>query len=395
MTALQQRHKQWRLDRLRNRRRSAEASGPKLCFGSRKLFHAQFDLEANGYKDHSEWQKDWRVARAGEIYIVGRNSEPAGNLTCQASFDGCAFSLSLRVPPALEAQFGKHVSLSGIRFHHGTAAILAAISPPDVPATKSHKATAPVTYRFVRPRDGKGWILRVSTHVTGAKVTTRRQAGAIGIDFNADHIAVSHLDRSGNPLPALCESIPLVLDGKTSNQRREEIRLAAKAIAEIARKAGKPIVLEKLDFTEKKRALEAVDPRRARGLSALAFSAFGQAIRAACFRAGVEVIEVNPAWTSVIGSVNYAARFGLSVHLAAAVAIARRGLSFSETPAGSVVATPIRGGHVTFLLPERNRRKHVWSFWAEVSSARKAALAAHFEIPSANRTQSGSAWGMG
>jgi hypothetical protein len=88
----------------------------------------------------------------------------------------------LRVPPALEAQFGKHVSLSGIRFHHGTAAILAAISPPEVPATKSHKATAPVAYRFVRPRDGKGWILRVSTHVTGAKVTTRRQAGAIGFN---------------------------------------------------------------------------------------------------------------------------------------------------------------------------------------------------------------------
>jgi hypothetical protein len=75
MAALQH-HKQRRLDRLRNRRRSAEASGPKLCFGSRKFFHAQFDLEANGYKDHSEWQKDRRAARAGEIYIVGRNSEP-------------------------------------------------------------------------------------------------------------------------------------------------------------------------------------------------------------------------------------------------------------------------------------------------------------------------------
>jgi hypothetical protein len=210
----------------------------------------------------------------------------------------------LRVPPALEAQFGKYVSLSGIRFHHGTAAILAAISPPDVPATKSHKAAAPVTYRFVRPRDGKGWILRVSTHVTGAKVTTRRQAGAIGIDFNADHIAVSHLDRSGNPLPVLCE--------------RKNVR-------------WRPLT----------RAGREVCPH-------WPFSPFGQAIRAACFRAGVEVIAVNPAWTSVIGSVNYAARFGLSVHLAAAAAIARRGLSFSETPAGSVVANtdPRRPWHL-------------------------------------------------
>ena len=86
-------------------------------------------------------------------------------------------------------------------------------------------------------RDGSCACPRISL----AKVTTRRQAGAIGIDFNAGHIAVSHLDRSGNPLPALCESILLVLDGKTSNQRREEIRLTAKAIADIARKAGKEL----------------------------------------------------------------------------------------------------------------------------------------------------------
>jgi hypothetical protein len=74
---------------------------------------------------------------------------------------------------------------------------------------------------------------------------------------------------------------PACAGRKELNQRREEIRLAAKAIAEIARKAGKPIVLEKLDFTEKKRALGAVDPRRARTFRAAAFSPFGQAIRAA------------------------------------------------------------------------------------------------------------------
>jgi hypothetical protein len=114
-------------------------------------------------------------------------------------------------------------------------------------------------------------------------------------------------------------------------------------------------------------------------LSAWAFSAFGQAIRAACFRAGVEVIEVNPAWTSVIGSVNDAARFGLSVHLAAAVAIARRGLSFSETPAESVVATPIRGGRVTFRDRSGIAGRGVVVL-GEAWCARKAARASAFPV---------------
>src|SRR6267154_248836 len=31
-----------------------------LCFGSRRLFQAQFNLEANGYKSHEQWKNNWR-----------------------------------------------------------------------------------------------------------------------------------------------------------------------------------------------------------------------------------------------------------------------------------------------------------------------------------------------
>jgi hypothetical protein len=135
-----------------------------------------------------------------------------------------------------------------------------------------------------------------------------------------------------------------------------------------------------LILPRKRVRLEAVDPRRAQALSAWAFSAFGQAIRAACLRAGVEVIAVNPARMSVI-----------------ARSISPRGSVFQYTSrwrlpsrdevcpsARRVVATPIRGGHVTLPLPERNRRKHVWSFWAEVASARKAARASAFPVVTAD-----------
>ena len=38
----------------------AELAGgiPKLCFGSKALFHKQFHLADNGYRDHANWRKE-------------------------------------------------------------------------------------------------------------------------------------------------------------------------------------------------------------------------------------------------------------------------------------------------------------------------------------------------
>lgn len=114
-------------------------------------------------------------------------------------------------------------------------------------------------------------------------------------------------------------------------------------------------------------------------LSSFACRQITSHLKAACFRAGVEVIEVNPACTSVIGSVNHAQRHGISVHQGAALAVARRGLGFSERPPQRAAIVPVRhGGHITFTLPARNRAKHVWSYWADIRKKLKAVHVAHF-----------------
>lgn len=152
----------------------------------------------------------------------------------------------------------------------------------------------------------------------------------------------------------------------------------AARLAERARLAGKPVVLEKLDFQKKKAELESVDRPAARMLSSFAFNKTGASLKSACFRTGVEVIEINPAYTSVIGAVNHARSKGIPTHQGAAYAIARRGLGMSERPTCRVPVVPARkGGQVTFALPVRNRAKHVWSFWSSVKTRLKAALQAH------------------
>jgi hypothetical protein len=74
----------------------------------------------------------------------------------------------------------------------------------------------------------------------------------------------------------------------------------------------------------------------------------------------VEVLPVHPAYTSTIGAVNYTARFGISLHQGAAIAIARRGLALSERPAVRVAQLSTRqGGHVTFPYRKWNRGQQV------------------------------------
>lgn len=344
--------------------KSDQAAGKvRLCFGSKKLFRTQFDLEANGYDNHAQWKADWSAARSAQFYVIGSKDETAGCQGCVAvAREDGAFDLKLRLPDAL-AHTGKHVVLTSVRFAYGQDAILAAL-----------QAGTALSYRF--RRDEKGWRVFVSAEAQAVRQISHRLAGAIGIDINADHLAVSETDRFGNLVGS--RRVDLSLYGKSTEQAKALIGDAVVALAAQAKAAGKPMVIEKLDFAKKQAELEAVDPAQARMLSSFACGQTVSHLKAACFRAGVEVIEVNPAYTSVIGAVNHARRHGISVHQGAAYAVARRGSGLSERPAVRQAIAPVRnGGHVTFPLPVRNRRKHVWSFWSGVRKKLKAAHAAH------------------
>ncbi|TFE66562.1 hypothetical protein [Methylacidiphilum caldifontis] len=97
-----------------------------------------------------------------------------------------------------------------------------------------------------------------------------------------------------------------------------------------------------------------------------------------CYRSGDELIEINLAYTSMIGTVNYVRRHGIGSHQSAAYAITWQGMGLWERPSmrEAVVPAP-NGGHVTFALPVRNRANHVWSFWTAVRNRLKAAHPAH------------------
>ena len=97
----------------------------------------------------------------------------------------------------------------------------------------------------------------------------------------------------------------------------------------------------------------------------------------------MEVHQVNPAFSSVIGRVKFMQRYGLTVHQAAAMVLARRLLGCSEriprrrvAPAGNGVYVAF----VAFVVPARKRVKHVWTYWGAISRQLRSALAAQHRL---------------
>jgi len=85
-------------------------------------------------------------------------------------------------------------------------------------------------------------------------------------------------------------------------------------------------VIEDLDFKGKKKSLKSgVKKNYNVMLSSFAYNKIIQLIKSRCIDKGIELFEVNPAYTSVIGRLKYQKRYRLGIHQAASLVIARRG----------------------------------------------------------------------
>ena len=380
-------HKRRRLANLRHRLSALEVDisvgRVRLCFGSKRLWQKQHHLADNGYADHEEWLVDWRDSRIDEFFVMGSRDETAGCQLCVANVaDDGALTLRLRMPDSLAERRGKYLLIENVRFAYGHDQVLAALQSDFEYAgyqrqhgekeARSTELGQAISYRF--KRDARGWRVFVSTRMMDVTVVTGRRRGAIGVDLNADHLAVAETDASGNCSNAW--RVPLVTYGKSTHQAEALIGDAVAGVVEYARDAGKPIVIEELDFRQKKAVLEGESHRYSRMLSSFSYGKVKAYFLSRGYREGVEVHQVNPAYSSVIGRVKFMERYGLSVHQAAALVLARRLLGCSERIPRLRVAPVGNGAHVAFAVPARKRVKHVWTYWGRISRQLRPALAA-------------------
>ena len=359
----------------------------RLCFGSKRLWRKQYSLKANGYASHEEWLRDWRDARSDEFFVMGSRDETAGCQLCVAGVaDDGSLTLRLRLPGCLAGEHGRYLTIAGVRFAYGHEQVLAALGNNAEYADcrrrhggKEARTTSlgqAVSYRF--KRDEKGWRVFVTTRTVDAAVVTNKRRGTVGVDLNADHLAVAETDASGNYLRAW--RVPLVTYGRSARQAEALIGDVVVRVVEHARSVGKPIVIERLDFRRKKATLEGESPKYSRMLSSFSYGKVKAYLLSRGYRQGVEIYQVNPAFSSLIGRVKFMERYGLSAHQAAALVLARRLLGFSERIPRQRVSPAGNGVHVAFTVPARKRVKHVWTYWGAISRHLKPALAAQHRL---------------
>ncbi|MBC6420170.1 MAG: IS200/IS605 family element transposase accessory protein TnpB [Hormoscilla sp. SP5CHS1] len=319
-----------------SRLKKLQETEPTIIFGGRKLWNAQFNLEANGYANHSEWLKDWQQHRNSQSFYLGSKDETAGCQIFQLDTEG---NIKIRVPKALEGAFGQYVTASGINFNWGQDDVIAALNKDGGQA---------LSYRIAQKNDK--WYLFVTTDRPEVPFISSRRNGAIGVDLNPGVVGWAYCDAEGNLVDI--GQFKVNLQDQTSAQTEAILGDLVKHIVQRAETWGCPIVVETLDFSKKKATMKEQGTRYSRMLSNFAYSKFDQMLLSQCDRFGVQLMHRNPAYSSTIGMVKFMSMYGLSSDTAAALAIARRGLGLKER----IPSRNALGGQV-------DTYKHVWSHW--------------------------------
>ena len=347
--------------------KEAEKTGiPSICFGTNKLFNQQFLINTNNnktqFKKISEWSKAWKQARNKTFAIVGSKDETAGNSTCQLSYvKDNVFQIKLNLKTSVE-EFS-------IELDNATAVNYLKLVLENN-KSKDKNLWQAVSFRFYKDWKKKTYdvFISINKSLIQPKVTTFKQLGRVGVDINYNHLAVSEIDRFGNLLNSF--NVPYDLKDKTTEQSNNILSLVVKKLTNYALEVAKPIVIEDLDFKGKKKSLKSgVKKNYNVMLSSFAYNKIIQLIKSRALDKGIELFEINPAFTSVIGRLKYQKRYRLGIHQAASLVIARRGFCCKER-----AISKKRSKEYSFDLPVRNSQSNEFSYWKEVVKQEKASM---------------------
>lgn len=360
----------------------------RICFGSKALFKQQHDLQTYGFENHKQWLDAWQAKRSNQFYLVGSKDETSGNQSVVATKNESGnIDLRIRVPDSLIFEHGKFVTIKDVAFTHGDDPIKQTLldnyKRQALKKTASIKQHGPLyqqhgsamNYRFMR--DEKGWRVFITADYKFKQKSDKR-LGAIGVDINADHLAVCEIDETGNYINSF--NISCCPYGKNQNQAKAIIGDACKTIVAFAELKQKPIILEKLDFGKKKQSLSSMSKAKARMLSGFAYNQIKQNLQSRAFKQGIEVFCVNPAYSSVIGQVKFAHLYCISIHQSAAFVIARRYYGYCERLPKRLENIPMRGYHTALPGLVKSPAGHRWKAWAIIQRQLKAVHAAHFQM---------------
>ena len=278
------------------------------CFGGKKLARIRTTTDIS----HEQWYREYHHARNHLISVCGRRQGKYSNNLFNYHVDEgyLVYRCSSEV---------REIRLD-IQFHHDAEHLIKAVK------MKHNTPGKAVQYDLIDY--GDYFIIKAIVEVNDEPVEFNRDAGAVGIDINVDHVALCETDRYGNCV--LFKTIPMNLINKNRNQRKHIIRNTAKEAVLESVRSNKPFILESLNFTQKKMNMRYQKKAYNRILSEFAYKEITETIKSRCRKAKVAYKEIDPAYTSRIAREKYMKPMGCSVHMAASYVIARRGCGYTE-----------------------------------------------------------------
>ena len=296
--------------KIENLERQMNEKKPNICIGTKKFAR-------NNMKTFKEY-------RDSQINYIGRAWENQGNANFQMQYvkKGNFFAMKVR------RDFGKwkedrspeRFAYGKCHFKYGSRQLRDAIKGN----------VSPVTVSVIRRDDRYYLFVTVAISYESSAIVTRKEHGVIGIDFNKGFINICETDEKGNIVSIEKIKYPFGKAGITDAGLADVISKACKK----AIKTGKTIVAEDLSFEKKKRkAKKAVTPtekERMRMLHSLPYSRYAKILENITFNKRIELIKVNPAYTSRTAEQKFCNRMKLNIHDGAAYVIARKGMGIKN-----------------------------------------------------------------
>ncbi len=280
----------------------------KVIFGGRDNFRKLQKRHING-KDYQKLKIQFQERRKGNLYSIGqKHSKGNQNTRIEVKED----RTYLRINTG-ERQY-----------------VYALISAGDRIEKIKEIAFSGRAYTVeLKLRDGNVYAyFTIEEEYPQIEIT--KAYGVIGIDLNAypNHIAWTETDERGGLISY--GEIPMPeLGSGNSNKRDYYTWIYAHKVISLAKEKGKAIAVEKLKMKKNKGG--DYSGRKVRRIQhSFAYKKLLERIKLLAKRNGIEVIEVNPAYTSIIGMLKYAPQYMVSKDVASAYVIARRGLGLKE-----------------------------------------------------------------
>lgn len=298
----------------------------RIVFGGKKLYSEKDVVEVTKSDDSSndkdqktskkasnKWRQEFFEKRHQSMSLPGRHTSKYGNFLCK--YDGKDLSVTC-------------IDGSVTIFHDFKL-------PRNEESFQKNFTCKPedrqsLCYNFILKRDkeNKQYLIVSVTMKLKAYENSYYGNGAISMDINYDHFALTELDETGKLLDQ--KLIRFDLMNKSTGQVTNILGAAVKDIFDWCAEKDKRLIVEDIDLTIKLASRKYGNRKGNHHMTLFAYQRIASSIENQSLKREIAFYKIDPAYTSQMGKFLFMRKYGISIHQAAAYTIGLVGLGLYE-----------------------------------------------------------------